>query len=328
MKKLIIRILYYISICLSFNIMDHFFISIILSFFSCALSSKNGNNEKESYVKTQISNVEVTISDKDEQSFLTDTLKKRIDASSKYYQQIDANTAYPAVEGRLKYVQKLLRKGRKIASDTLQPADSGELTYVSPKETNQTRGKIRHESLNASRISESLVVTKSAVGKRKDEEIQEDRETEEKLVREEKSSNVSSKTTSDRYNNSKLLITAKNITSQSVKLIQERNGSAQISKNLDDVLSATEKYFAKQPDKNPIEISDALAEMQSVTVDLKIENCTVESRTEYEENWESGESDIVEAANFGLQAMHNLYYIQEPKLYSMGKYRKKISCNP
>ncbi|KAL0130187.1 hypothetical protein PUN28_002048 [Cardiocondyla obscurior] len=30
----------------------------------------------------------------------------------------------------------------------------------------------------------------------------------------------------------------------------------------------------------------------------------------------------MEAANFGLQAMHDLYYIQEPKLYSMGLYLK------
>ncbi|EFN87248.1 Peroxidasin-like protein [Harpegnathos saltator] len=31
----------------------------------------------------------------------------------------------------------------------------------------------------------------------------------------------------------------------------------------------------------------------------------------------------MEAANFGLRAMHNLYYVQEPKLYSMGLYLKR-----
>lgn len=292
------------------------------------MSSKNGNHGRgSSHVKTQISNLEVTISDKDEQSFLTDILKERTDASSKYnsltedIQKIDTHTAHPTVEERLKYIRKLFKKGRKIITDKLQSADSDKPTYVSPEETNQSRDRIRHESFNTSRISESLVVTRSAEGIRKDETNQQDREAEGKLVQEEKSANISSRNTSERYNISKLLITAENVTSQSVKLIQERDRNAQTDKNLDvdGVSSTTEKYLAKQLDKNPIQVN-TLAGTQSVTVDLKIGNYTVESRNGYEENWKSEDSDVVEAANFGLRAMHDLYYIQEPKLYSMGKY--------
>ncbi|XP_023289006.1 uncharacterized protein LOC105701425 isoform X2 [Orussus abietinus] len=47
----------------------------------------------------------------------------------------------------------------------------------------------------------------------------------------------------------------------------------------------------------------------------KIDN--IESRTE-EETSKPGVDDIVEAADFGMQAMNDLYYIKEPKLYSMG----------
>ncbi|KAL6441885.1 hypothetical protein ACFW04_002349 [Cataglyphis niger] len=65
--------------------------------------------------------------------------------------------------------------------------------------------------------------------------------------------------------------------------------------------------------------------MSNVTAqnaDSKVENQTLESRTE-QENWESAEDDLMEAANFGLQAMHKLYYIQEPKLYSLGLYLER-----
>ena len=42
-----------------------------------------------------------------------------------------------------------------------------------------------------------------------------------------------------------------------------------------------------------------------------------QSRTK-EEIVEPREEDIIEAANFGMQAMNDLYYIKEPKLYSLG----------
>lgn len=36
-------------------------------------------------------------------------------------------------------------------------------------------------------------------------------------------------------------------------------------------------------------------------------------------NWGPHEKDIREAVDFGLRAMHDLYNVKEPKLYSMGK---------
>ncbi|XP_070163431.1 uncharacterized protein [Polyergus mexicanus] len=62
-----------------------------------------------------------------------------------------------------------------------------------------------------------------------------------------------------------------------------------------------------------------MSDTMTQNADAKVENQTLESRTE-QENWESAEDDLMEAANFGLQAMRQLYYIQEPKLYSLGLY--------
>lgn len=39
-----------------------------------------------------------------------------------------------------------------------------------------------------------------------------------------------------------------------------------------------------------------------------------------EEEPQSRDADVIEAANFGLEAMNDLYYIKEPKLFSMGQY--------
>ncbi|XP_035729312.1 uncharacterized protein LOC118444789 isoform X2 [Vespa mandarinia] len=45
----------------------------------------------------------------------------------------------------------------------------------------------------------------------------------------------------------------------------------------------------------------------------------LESR-DNQRNWGPHEEDILEAVDFGLQAMHDLYNVKEPKLYSMGLY--------
>lgn len=45
-----------------------------------------------------------------------------------------------------------------------------------------------------------------------------------------------------------------------------------------------------------------------------------ESRQDEENVVAPQDEDFVEAADFGLKAMNNLYYIKEPKLYSMGQY--------
>lgn len=45
-----------------------------------------------------------------------------------------------------------------------------------------------------------------------------------------------------------------------------------------------------------------------------------------EENVAAGENrDILEAAEYGMQKMHELYSVLEPKLYSMGKHRLRVS---
>ncbi|KAG7210468.1 hypothetical protein KM043_011992 [Ampulex compressa] len=49
------------------------------------------------------------------------------------------------------------------------------------------------------------------------------------------------------------------------------------------------------------------------------DNRSADGRTD-EKLWETEEEDLLEAANFGLKAMHELYSVKEPKLYSMGLY--------
>ncbi|XP_046823371.1 uncharacterized protein LOC124426120 [Vespa crabro] len=50
-----------------------------------------------------------------------------------------------------------------------------------------------------------------------------------------------------------------------------------------------------------------------------IKTFVLESR-DNQRNWGPHEEDILEAVDFGLQAMHDLYNVKEPKLYSMGLY--------
>lgn len=276
------------------------------------------NDKTES--KSQTSNREVRISGKHEQSFFTstDALGRRVNISSDYnpltpkIQESNANTSYPVEVARLKYIQNLLRKEiEEVAADVLQPRDSAEITYIPAKEANQTGDGIRHEFLNVSRISESSAVTEPR--EKEDEEI---KMSEDKL--EEGSLAESLNNMGDKTNISKSLSNAKSNTLQQVKLLQERNNGAQTYNysNVDDS-SMTKEYFAKKSDDIPI--NETVAEIQSA--ESKAGNQTLSSTDQ--ENWESKEDGLVEAANFGLQAMHDLYYIQEPKLYSMGKRLKK-----
>lgn len=288
--------------------------------------SRETNDKVEFYAKSQTSNHEVRISGKHEQSFFTstDALGKRVNISSHYnpltpeIQESNANTSYPVEAARLKYIQKLLKKGiEEVAADVLQPRDSDGITYIPAKETNQTGDGIRHEFLNASCISESSAVTEPAAREKKDGET---KKTEDKL--EEESSGGSLNNTSVKINISKSLNNAKSNTLQQVKFLQEQNDGVQANKdfNIDDI-SVSETHSAKTSDVISTRLTNAVPETQSA--ESRIDNQTLESSTD-QENWESEEEGLLEAANFGLQAMHDLYYVQEPKLYSMGKRLKKI----
>ncbi|XP_025074585.1 uncharacterized protein LOC105429244 [Pogonomyrmex barbatus] len=307
--------------------------SIVLSSLSCALSSKprEANDKIESYTRDQTSNHEVRISDKHEQSFFTstDVLRRRVNISSDYnpltpkIQESNANTSYP-VEARLKYVPGLLKKKiDEVAADVLQPRDSEiGITYIPAKETNQTGDGIRHEFLNASRISESSAVAESAKREKGHGEIG---KTEDKLDREGEPLTGSLNNAGVKLNVSKSLGDAKNNTPQQVEFPRKQNDDVRANKdsNIGDVSSTTKAHFAEKSDDIPIQMTNAIAKAQNA--DSKVDNQTLESRTE-EENWESEEDDLMKAADFGLQAMHDLYYVQEPKLYSMGLYLK--SDNP
>lgn len=292
------------------------------------MSSKprEANDKAESYTKSQTSNHEVRISGKHEQSFFTstDALGRRVNISSDYnpltpkIQESNANTSYPVEAARLKYIQKLLRKEiEEVAADVLQPGDSDRITYILGKETNQTGDGIRHEFLNVSRISESSAVTEPTAREKEDEEIKKTEDILEEGSLAESLNNMSVKT-----NISKSLSNAKSNTSQQVKFLQERNSGAQTNNysNIGDI-SVTKAYFAKKSDDIPIRvINETIVETQSA--ESKAGNQTPSGTDQG--NWESEEDGLMEAANFGLQAMHDLYYIQEPKLYSMGKHLKKI----
>lgn len=281
----------------------------------------------ESYTKSQTSNHEVRISGKHEQSFFTstDALGRRVNISSNYnpltpkIQESNANTSYPVEAARLKYIQKLLRKEiEEVAADVLQPGDSDGITYIPAKETNQTGDGIRHEFLNVSRISESSTVTEPTAREKEDEEI---KKTEDKV--EEGSLAESQNNTDVKTNISKSLSNAKSNTSQQVKFLQKRNNDAQTNNysNIGDISVTNDAYTAKQSDDILIRvINETIAEIQNA--ESKASNQTPSGTDQ--ENWKSEEDGLMEAANFGLQAMHDLYYIQEPKLYSMGKCFEKI----
>ncbi|XP_071637143.1 uncharacterized protein [Temnothorax longispinosus] len=303
--------------------------SLILSSLSCALSSKprEANDKPESYTKSQTSNHEVRISGKHEQSFFTSTNapRRRVNISSHYnpltprIQESNANTSYPVEAARSKDVQQLLGKEiEEVATDVLQPRDSDGITYNPAKETNQTGDGTRHEFLNVSRISENSAVTEPVAREKEDEET---KKTKDKL--EEGSSAGSLNNAGIKTNTSKLLSNVKSNAPQQVKFLQERNGGVQTNNdsNIGDI-SVTKAHPAKKSNDTSTRVTDAIAETQSA--ESKVGNQTLNDVNQ--ENWVNEENGLMEAANFGLQAMHDLYYIQEPKLYSMGLYLE--SDNP
>lgn len=281
------------------------------------------NDKAKYYIKNQTSNYEVKISDKDEQLLFasTNNLEKRVDTSSGYnpltpgIQKSDTNTLYSIEATRLKYVQKLLKEKIEngIATDVLQPRDSAGITYIRAKETNQTGNGIRHKFLNASRISASFTAAKS---------IKRERENENNKKIEDIKSYQKEESLAEPLNNAdtkddipKLSNNVKSNTSQQVQYVRDDDEKINQSVNKSDkVFSLTKEHFVKNPNESLIQMSSAMAQ----NTDPKVGNQTFESRIE-QENSEPGEADLMEAANFGLQAMRKLYYIQEPKLYSLGK---------
>ncbi|XP_011866914.1 PREDICTED: uncharacterized protein LOC105561494 isoform X2 [Vollenhovia emeryi] len=288
--------------------------SLIFSSLSCALSSKprETDDTAESHTKSQTSNHEVRISGKHEQSFFTstDAARRRVNISSDYnpltpeIQESNANTSYPVEAARLKYVQKLLKREiEEAAADVLQPRDSDGITYIPAKETNQTGDGIRHEFLNVSRISESPAVTEPAAREEEDEET---KKTEDKLK--EGSWAGSLNNAGVKTNMPKSLGNAKSNTPQQVKILQEWDDGvrASVDSNIGDTSKA---HLAENS-------NDGIVKTQNAAP--KADNQTLGGADQ--ESWKSEEDGLMEAANFGLQAMNDLYYIQEPKLYSMGLY--------
>lgn len=78
-----------------------------------------------------------------------------------------------------------------------------------------------------------------------------------------------------------------------------------------------EKYSARNP--------DAVSVWTAMGHDGDAETVLVESDGEnLDEKTEPDEEDLVEAANFGLEAMKNLYLVKEPTLYSMGEFWYRV----
>lgn len=314
------------------------FVSVVLFLLTCALSSKPGaeNDREESYhAKTQTSNLEVTISGKDEQSLSasTDATREGVNISSDYnpltrgIQGIKANnTRYPLEATRPKYVHKSPMGQTELATDVLQPGDSDGITYVAAKGSNQARDGIRHEFLNAPRISESFVVTNPVKGIKEDEVGNgKNKETGNKLARqEESSSSVARRNAAGAEGN--VTKSPTNLESNAPREAEaSRAGNDGVAAGEDSItggVSWTEGSFADEtPGENPSRLIGATQNVATLKSAgrLGIGNY-VESRTGQEEEWQPGEDDLAEAANFGLRAMHDLYHVQEPKLYSMGKH--------
>ncbi|XP_018053795.1 PREDICTED: uncharacterized protein LOC108690807 [Atta colombica] len=248
-----------------------------------------------------------------------DALGKQINISLDYkhpliseIQENNASVPYSGETAHLKYIPKLLRRKTQEVADVLQPRNSYKFMYILMKETNQTGDEIRHKFLNASRISEISKVTKITTSEIEDKKIRKmrDRLKQEFLTR---SLNNTSVKISESLNNSK------NNNSQQVKFFQKRNDDIQTNKysNVSGILMM--KIHSKKSDNISIRL------INTQNVESKTDNQTLDSHTD-EQKWESEEDALLEAAKFGLQAMHDLYYVQEPKLYSMGLYLE--SDNP
>jgi len=197
---------------------------------------------------------------------------------------------------RLEYRQELLKKEiGEVATSALQSKNSDRFAYVAIKETNQTEDGIRRDLWGTLRISKSFSADQ-ANKNGSNKEVEEPSREEEPII-------SFLNNTSVKGNTSILLNVARNNTLQKVKSFQQRNNDT-------IVFSMMNEYLGD-------EISSRTS---NVIVEAHAEEIQTSENRADQKNWGSQEDDLMKAASFGLQAMHDLYYIQEPKLYSMGKY--------
>lgn len=218
----------------------------------------------------------------------------------------------------MKYTQNLPEKEtEEAATDLLRPGDFRDITYILAKETSRTRDEIEHEFLNAPRISENSVTGKLA------REEKENRENE-------KTKSLSGRREKDSLNNSdvksviskSLKTNVDNSAPQEVKSLQERNNDGQTNNdsNTDNTFSAAKEEHIAKENWSLFRRTDVITKSAQSADSEAEKNQSPESSANQENNTREHEEDyLTEAANYGLQAMRNLYYVQEPKLYSMGK---------
>lgn len=106
--------------------------------------------------------------------------------------------------------------------------------------------------------------------------------------------------------------------SESIVYFKISSSSQEPESNVTKLVQGSEKLptlvaLVKQSSEaSRIKLNDEKAKKEK----RPIEN--IQGRTK-EESVKPREEDLLEAANFGMQAMNDLYYIKEPKLYSLGK---------
>ncbi|EZA49565.1 uncharacterized protein LOC105284479 isoform X2 [Ooceraea biroi] len=289
---------------------------IILSSLSCTLPLKSTEkNAREFYAKSQTLNPNVKTNENEQSLFAsTGTLGTRTNISSDYN---SLNTAIEGSNTNITYTypidtQKLLKNEiGEVATNMLQPRNSDRNTYIFVKESGNG---IRREFWNASRISRNFAAAKLTDQIKENEE---NKEKEDKPNREEESLAKPLNDSGVERNISKSLNSVRNNTLQKIGFFQEQDNDT-IGNS-----SASEERFVKSDDVISSRMSNVIAETRAIDTEAK--NQILQNRTDHQ-NWELQEDDFMKAANFGLQAMHDLYYIQEPKLYSMGLYLE--SDNP
>ena len=106
--------------------------------------------------------------------------------------------------------------------------------------------------------------------------------------------------------------------SESIMYLKISSSSQEPESNVTKLVQESEKLptlvalVQQSSEASRIKFKDVKAEREK----RPIENIQGKSK---DEAIQSREEDLIEAANFGMQAMNDLYYIKEPKLYSMGK---------
>jgi len=207
----------------------------------------------------------------------------------------ESNTNITQQATRSKHTQALLKKeiGK---TNALQSRNSDRIAYVAVKQTNQIEDGIQRDFWNTLHISKSFSADRANKNGNRKEPI------------------ISSLNASAEGNTWTLLSTARNNTLQKVKSFRQQND--------DIVLSALGECLGRNGDGISSRTSNVIAKAYIDAEEIQ----ALENRTD-QGNWQSHEEDdLMKAASFGLKAMHDLYHIKEPKLYSMGKHRENRNC--